>query len=110
MNQLLSRKQTIYAGFDPTATSLHVGNLLVLITLFHLVHHGHRVLVLVGDSTARIGDPAGKSEERPQLDQTTIQRNAEGIEMDILKVYENFKRLFIKHRLDDENFVYVVVV
>jgi hypothetical protein len=47
----------VYAGFDPTASSLHVGNLLVLVGLLHFHRAGHRVVALLGGATARIGDP-----------------------------------------------------
>jgi tyrosyl-tRNA synthetase len=55
---------TVYCGFDPTAPSLHVGNLVPLLTLARLQRAGHRVVGLVGGATGLIGDPSGKSEER----------------------------------------------
>lgn len=106
MNQLLSRKQTIYAGFDPTSDSLHVGNMLILISLFHLLQQGHRVIVLIGDATARIGDPSGKLTERPVLSSEVVDKNAHSIEQDVLRVYHNFKRNFAKQsKIDDDNFM-----
>lgn len=104
-NKLLSSKQTIYAGFDATNDSLHVGNLLVLITLLHLLKHGHRVIFLIGDSTARIGDPSGKTLDRKSIDKDTIERNAHGIENDILKILENFQLNFGKNKINSNNFV-----
>ncbi|OTF83823.1 hypothetical protein BLA29_012258, partial [Euroglyphus maynei] len=83
INEFLSRKQIIYAGFDPTNKSLHVGNLLVLISLFHLHHHGHQIILLIGDATAHIGDPSGKIQERPILSDNFIDSNACGIEQDV---------------------------
>jgi tyrosyl-tRNA synthetase len=55
---------TVYCGFDPTAPSLHVGNLVPLLTLTRIQRAGHRAIGLVGGATGLIGDPSGKSEER----------------------------------------------
>ena len=54
-----------YVGFDPTAPSLHVGNLVPVMALVHLQRRGHRPVALVGGGTGLIGDPSGKSSERP---------------------------------------------
>ena len=56
---------TAYCGFDPTAASLHIGNLVPTMLLVHVARAGHRAIALVGGGTAMIGDPSGKSEERP---------------------------------------------
>ena len=55
---------TFYVGFDPTAASLHVGNLMQVVTARRLQLAGHRPLLLVGGATGQIGDPGGKSAER----------------------------------------------
>ena len=70
---------TVYCGFDPTADSLHVGNLVGLLTLRRFQDHGHRPLVLAGGATGMIGDPGGRSEERNLLDDAALARNLEGI-------------------------------
>ncbi len=70
---------TVYAGFDPTADSLHVGNLLQLCTLRRFQDAGHRVISLAGGATGMIGDPGGKQDERALLDGGTIARYLEGI-------------------------------
>lgn len=57
-------KAAMYIGFDPTATSLHAGSLIPLMTLKHFQRAGHQVIVLIGGATGLIGDPSGKSEER----------------------------------------------
>ena len=57
-------KLPMYIGFDPTATSLHAGSLIPLMTLKHFQRAGHQVIVLIGGATGLIGDPSGKSEER----------------------------------------------
>ena len=95
LNQVLSKKQTIYAGFDPTAPSLHVGNLLVLVTLLKLHHQGHRIIVLIGDATAQIGDPSGKTTERPLIEKKVIEANSQGLFEDISNIRE--KALGKKH-------------
>ncbi len=70
---------TGYIGFDPTAPSLHVGNLATVMLLVHLQRAGHRPIALVGGATGRIGDPSGKSEERQLLDEATLARNVAGV-------------------------------
>ncbi|MFQ5704803.1 MAG: tyrosine--tRNA ligase [Gemmatimonadales bacterium] len=66
-----------YVGFDPTAPSLQIGNLVPVMLLAHLQRSGGRPIVVVGGGTGMIGDPSGKSKERPLLDKDTIDRNAE---------------------------------
>ena len=64
---LNEKSRTVYAGFDPTADSLHVGSLLPLLMLRRFQRAGHRPIALVGGATGMIGDPSGKSEERNLL-------------------------------------------
>ena len=68
-----------YIGFDPTGSSLHVGSLLVIMILVHLQRHGHRPVALVGGGTGLIGDPSGKSNERPLLTSEQVDANAAAI-------------------------------
>jgi tyrosyl-tRNA synthetase len=78
LSRLLDSGQvTYYIGFDPTASSLHVGNLLQLFSMSHLQRAGHRPIALIGAGTCRIGDPSGKSEARPILPVETINANGE---------------------------------
>lgn len=70
---------TVYAGFDPSSDSLQVGNLVTIMALMHFQRCGHRVIAVVGGATGLIGDPSGKTNERPLLDEETIRRNTEGI-------------------------------
>ncbi|CAI5485447.1 unnamed protein product [Closterium sp. Naga37s-1] len=82
----------IYVGFDPTAESLHLGNLLGIIALAWAQRCGHTAVALLGGATARVGDPSGKSVERPVMDEETIARNSSGIYkvlQDILSRPEN---------------------
>ncbi|RMD89202.1 MAG: tyrosine--tRNA ligase [Calditrichaeota bacterium] len=76
-------KVTAYVGFDPTADSLHVGNLLGLMVLAHLQRSGHRPIAIIGDGTALVGDPSGKTEMRQMLSREKISENAQKIEAQI---------------------------
>lgn len=70
---------TLYAGFDPTADSLHVGNLVPLLLLRRFQDAGHRAIVLAGGATGLVGDPSGRSGERALLDATQVAANVEAI-------------------------------
>jgi tyrosyl-tRNA synthetase len=68
IRELLEQKSiTCYIGFDPTATSLHIGSLVPIMSLAHMQRHGHRPIALVGGGTGLIGDPSGKTEMRQIL-------------------------------------------
>lgn len=64
-----------YIGFDPTATSLHIGNMVQIMTLVHFQLCGHKPIALVGGATGMVGDPSGKSAERNLLDEDTLNHN-----------------------------------
>ena len=68
---------TVYCGFDPTAPSLQLGNLIPLMLLNHLQRGGHRPIVLMGGGTGLIGDPSGKRSERPLLSKEELRANLE---------------------------------
>ncbi|HAY67566.1 MAG TPA: tyrosine--tRNA ligase [Acidimicrobiaceae bacterium] len=70
---------TVYVGFDPTADSLHLGNLIPIMALRRMQLAGHKPIALVGGSTGMVGDPGGRSEERNLLDTETLAHNVEGI-------------------------------
>jgi tyrosyl-tRNA synthetase len=72
--------RTVYAGFDPTADSLHVGHMMALMVLRRFQLAGHRPVALVGGATGMIGDPSGKSEERNLLSVDELRANVAGIE------------------------------
>jgi tyrosyl-tRNA synthetase len=74
---LLEEMRSAYVGFDPTADSLHIGNLVPIMLLAHYQRCGHRPIALVGGATGMIGDPSGKSSERNLLDETTLRHNQE---------------------------------
>ena len=70
---------TVYVGFDPTANSIHLGNLLGLIVLSWFQSCGHQAVALLGGATGRVGDPSGKSAERPTLSEEEVEANVAGI-------------------------------
>jgi tyrosyl-tRNA synthetase len=70
---------TAYIGFDPTASSLHIGNLLGLVTLARLQRYGHSPIAIAGGGTGMIGDPSGKAQERTLLTLDQINANLDGI-------------------------------
>ena len=77
--------KTAYVGFDPTADSLHIGNLVSILMLRHFQLAGHKPIALVGGATGMIGDPSGKSKERNLLDEETLRHNQEAIQKQLSK-------------------------
>ena len=82
---LLKNLTTAYVGFDPTASSLTIGNLVTIMMLVHFQQSGHIPMALVGGATGMIGDPSGKSEERNFLSEETLRLNQEGIRKQLTK-------------------------
>ena len=76
---LMETMRSAYVGFDPTADSLHIGNLVPIMLLAHYQRCGHKPVALVGGATGMIGDPSGKSNERNLLDEKTLRYNQEAI-------------------------------
>ncbi len=76
---LEAEQATCYIGFDPTASSLHVGSLVPIMSLAHVQRHGHRPIALVGGGTGLVGDPSGKTEMRKLLTPEMVEENAVGI-------------------------------
>lgn len=70
---------SVYAGFDPTAGSLHVGHLATLTVLRVFARHGHEILPVLGTGTAMIGDPTGRTSARKMLSAVDVEKNAEGV-------------------------------
>jgi tyrosyl-tRNA synthetase len=84
--ELLAKDKLVaYIGFDPTAPSLHVGNLLTVLGLARLQRFGHTPIAVVGGGTGMIGDPSGKSEERNLLSREQVDANASGIQAQLEK-------------------------
>ncbi|MEP5611949.1 MAG: tyrosine--tRNA ligase [Cyclobacteriaceae bacterium] len=74
-----------YIGFDPTADSLHIGNMVQIMTLVHFQKCGHKPLALVGGATGMVGDPSGKSQERNLLDEKTLNHNLDSVKKQLEK-------------------------
>ncbi len=86
LKELSSKEQiAFYVGFDCTAESLHVGNLMQIMILRLLQRHGHKPIVLVGGATTKIGDPTGKDETRKILSPEILSKNIEGIKRSLSK-------------------------
>ena len=85
--QLAKEMTTAYVGIDPTADSLHIGHLVIMI-LKHFQRCGHKPIFLVGGATGMIGDPSGKSLERNLLDEETLHRNQEGIKKQLSRLVD----------------------
>jgi len=77
---LQQQMRSAYVGFDPTADSLHIGNLVPIMLLAHYQRCGHKPVALVGGATGMIGDPSGKSAERNLLDEKTLRHNQQAIQ------------------------------
>jgi len=85
---MVEKPQRVYVGFDPTADSLHLGNLIAIIGLAWFQRCGHTPVVILGGATGLIGDPSGKSTERQLLDKETIVNNIKGIRKNLEAVLD----------------------
>ncbi|PWN21515.1 hypothetical protein BCV69DRAFT_298525 [Microstroma glucosiphilum] len=91
---LSSQPRTIYLGVDPTAPSLHLGNLVPIIALIWLVKAGHRGILLIGGATGSIGDPSGKSTERPDMDRGELHKNVQALKSQLDSLIRNLNAHF----------------
>jgi tyrosyl-tRNA synthetase len=89
---LAGGSRRVYAGFDPTADSLHVGHLVALMLLRRVASAGHEPVALVGGATGMIGDPSGRSEERNLLSPDELAANVAGVERQIRAILETTGR------------------
>src|SRR5262249_26409727 len=87
--EFLDRPVTFYYGCDPTAPSLHIGNLIGLMALAWLARAGHHPIALVGGSTGRVGDPSGRDEERTLMDDATVEQHIAAIRGVIQRVLQS---------------------
>lgn len=85
IKEMLETPQTIYCGFDPSASSMHMGNFVMILTLMRLQRAGHKIIAVAGGATGMIGDPSGKSAERNLLDLDAITYNTKQIEAQLGK-------------------------
>jgi tyrosyl-tRNA synthetase len=88
LSDLLKSPVKAYIGFDPTADSLHLGNFVGMHLLSWLQKFGHTPVIVLGGATGKIGDPSGKSKERPLLDDETIALNIQGIRKNFERVLD----------------------
>ena len=79
VRELFSTPQTVYCGFDPSASSMHLGNFVMISLLMRLQRAGHRIIALVGGATGMIGDPSGKSKERNLQGKEALRANTASI-------------------------------
>ncbi len=79
IREMLAKPQVIYCGFDPSASSMHMGNFVMVMTLMRLQKAGHKIIAVVGGGTGMVGDPSGRSSERNLLDEQTLKANTDAI-------------------------------
>jgi len=90
---------TCYIGFDPSASSFHVGNLVPIMALAHMQRHGHRPIAIVGGGTGLIGDPSGKTKMRQMLTLEQIEENLQGLKAQLKRFldFDNDKALMLNN-------------
>jgi tyrosyl-tRNA synthetase len=107
--ELLEKPVTFYIGFVPTTGSLHVGNLMPIMSLAHMQMNGHMPIVLIGGGTTLVGDPSGKTEIRPIMTMKEIDKNAEGIKKQLSRFidFSSGKALMLNNAdwLSDLNYI-----
>jgi tyrosyl-tRNA synthetase len=80
VKELLGKESvTFYIGFDPTADSLHLGHFVQVMVMKHMQNAGHKPIALIGEGTAKVGDPTGKTDMRKMLENNTLHENGEAI-------------------------------
>ncbi|CAG2248734.1 CSNK1D [Mytilus edulis] len=94
----LSQSISIYCGFDPTADSLHIGNLLAIVGLLHCQRGGHQPLCVVGGATALIGDPSGKTTDRQPMSTFDIENNTVALTNQLNHIFANHEEYIWKHQ------------
>lgn len=88
---VVGQSRAAYCGIDPTADSLHVGNLLPLSMLMRLQTEGLTPVAVLGDVTARLGDPSGHSTSREPISKEEISANCERLEENLERLFSNFR-------------------
>jgi len=96
---MTEKKIRLYLGIDPTGAFLHLGHAVGLRKLQQFAELGHQVILLVGNGTVKIGDPTGRDESRPMLDDTTIEKNFQEWKKQASKIL-NFKLIEVRHNGD----------
>lgn len=90
-------KRTLYLGIDPSADSLHIGQLQAFLVLRRFLENGHKVILLIGGGTGMIGDPGGRSTERNLLDAETVAKNGERVEAQARKLFGGAEFLMVNN-------------
>ncbi|KAJ3847831.1 tyrosine-tRNA ligase [Lentinula lateritia] len=98
LENALRSRQVIYCGVDPTACSLHIGNLVPLMCLLHFQLHGHTIIPLIGGATGLVGDPSGRKTERGPANVAQIERNV-GLLSESIRSFFRSGLLYAKSRL-----------
>ncbi len=86
LRERAERPMSVYCGFDPTADSLHLGNLVGMMGLAWFQRYGHTPVAIVGGATGFIGDPTDRVTERSFLDEQTLEKNVQGIQKDLQRI------------------------
>lgn len=98
LGEILAReKMAFFAGFDPSADSLHIGSLALIVTMTRLAGAGHKPIFLMGGATGLIGDPSGKIETRKMLGEADVERNLQSIKKQIGKILGDQELLFVNN-------------
>lgn len=102
LDSLLRRKQVgVYAGIDPTASSLHLGHLLPLMVLFWMSIYGHNAVSLVGGATAKVGDPSGRLTSRAKTVDSVQRSNATSMSEQLSALWRNAGQYAERHGYSD---------
>ncbi|XP_039262919.2 tyrosine--tRNA ligase, mitochondrial-like [Styela clava] len=94
----LLKQQCFYCGFDPTSDSLHIGNLMSLMLLLHCQRAGHNVIAVIGNATARIGDPSDQTKDRNSVSTDVLDKNTKGLINCITNIFETHEQEHYIHR------------
>ncbi len=98
LNEILAKKKmTLYVGFDPTAESLHVGTLSVLVNLRRFQRYGHDVIAVIGGGTTLLGDPSGRDAERTLRSKEEIDKDAQTVQEEIARLLDPEKVRFVNN-------------
>lgn len=97
IGEWLNSSRKFYIGFEPSADSLHIGNLLPIVITKHLIKFGHKPFVLIGGATARIGDPSGRDQERSFMSLDEISKNSIAIKKNIEQIIPRDKITFVNN-------------
>lgn len=105
LDELMTKKRIgVYCGVDPTAPSLHIGHLLPLMALFWMHVHGFHTVSLLGGATSRIGDPTGRSKDRPEMTSTERKANIVSMHYQMKKLWTNMEATAARNGFNYEKY------